>query len=191
MPTESRNGNTYPELARIIEKWANMAQTIKAPVVVASQLKGFEPGKLVVLDSLSFPAYVPKTSRRHPKRPIKMTKNQLERGEFDHLKKGRIYKVSLNQNLPRYQVRPIYLYKGSNLMQENRIGTVQAGSTVIYLETVHAGHGLFHKLVVDDQVGYVHCSHNEFRLKRITSRMLRRMEANVKESNDECETEEP
>lgn len=122
---------------------------------------------------------------------MKPVKNQLERGEFDHLKKGRIYKVSLNQNLPRYQVRPIYLYKGSNLMQENRIGTVQAGSTVIYLETVHAGHGLFHKLVVDDQVGYVHCSHNEFRLKRITSRMLRRMEANVEESNDECETEEP
>lgn len=118
---------------------------------------------------------------------MKSAKNQLERGEFDHLKKGRVYKVSLNKMPQQFPRRPLYLYKAANLMEDSRIGTVPGGSMAIYLETVQAGHGLFHKVLVDDQVGYMHCSHDQFRLKRITSRMLRRLDA----QDTNSQTEEP
>jgi hypothetical protein len=127
-----------------------------------------------------------KTKRKHPNRPMKLVKNRLELGEFDHLKKGRVYKLSISTD----QDIPYILYKNPELMPKDRIGTVSHGSMVIYLETIESDSGLFHKFVVDDQVGYVFCNNAGLRLKRITSRMLRRLEANVKESNNECETEE-
>lgn len=117
---------------------------------------------------------------------MKPVKNRLELGEFDHLKKGRVYKLSIST----YQDIHYILYKNPELMPKDRIGTVSHGSIVIYLETIESDSGLFHKLVVGDQVGYVFCNNAGFRLKRITSRMLRRMEANVEESKDERETEE-
>lgn len=111
---------------------------------------------------------------------MKPAKNQLERGEFDHLKKGRIYKVSFRGNL----LRAVRLYKTPLAFRENQIGVVRAGAMVIYLEIVQAAPNtvfyypnVFHKIVVDDQVGYISCTNIGLRLKRITSRMLRRMEA--------------
>lgn len=170
MPTQSRNNNTYPDLPISFVKWADMAETIEALAVPESQLKGFEYGKLVVLDSLAFSVYCPKTNHKHPNRPMKPAKNQLEGKKFDHLKKGWIYKASVSGTAR-------LLFKTPCMVMENKIGIVQTGAMVVYLETVCTDVGWFHKLIVDDCVGYVYCYYNGFRLKRITSRMLRRMEA--------------
>lgn len=178
MPTKF-NMIDYSELFSLV-KISN------APIITSCQSKGIPRGKLFVLDSLSPLILDHRTPRKHPNRPMKPVKNRLELGEFDHLKKGRVYKLSLSKN----QNIPYILYKNPELMPKDRIGTVSHGSIVIYLETIESDSGLFHKLVVGDQVGYVFCNNAGLRLKRITSRMLRRMEANVEESKDERETEE-
>lgn len=178
MPTKF-NMIDYSELFSLV-KISN------APIITSCQSKGIPRGKLFVLDSLSPLILDHRTPRKHPNRPMKPSKNRLKLGEFDHLKKGRVYKFSISMN----PGAPWILYKHPDRMQKDRIGTVSHGSMVIYLETVESDSGLFHKFVVDDQVGYVFCSNTGFRLKRITSRMLRRMEANVEESKDERETEE-
>lgn len=120
------------------------------------------------------------------------TRDRLERGEFDHLKRGRIYKFSCDSGSKNFwsSTTSFTLFRVPFVSYENRIGFVQINQMVIYLETVRNGQGLFHKLVAGDQVGYIPCNRNDYRLKRITSRMLRRMEGRTSNEKEEvpCET---
>lgn len=172
--------NPFKELKKNLETQRKVVFETGLPSLTNCQ--GIKPGELFILRTW--------TNRME-------TRDRLERGEFDHLKKGRLYKFT---STPGRQVSQNGIYypptKGLNLLrvpsilQENRIGFVQTSQMVIYLDTVRSGHGLFHKIVAGDQVGYIPCNKNDYRLKRITSRMLRRMEEKtLREGKACCETE--
>ncbi len=114
--------------------------------------QGIKPGELFILTS---------EGNWYPME----TRDKLERGDFDHLKKGRIYKFTHNHPKnqggswagPWVSTKGLNLLRVPSMLQENRIGFVQTDQMVIYLETVRSGHGLFHKIVAGDQVGCSCC----------------------------------
>lgn len=126
-------------------------------------------------------------NNKHPNRQPKARKNCFAAGEFDHLKKGRIYKVSFKNFDERHRTQfgsdPV-LKNPSLFVKENQIGWVTHGDMVVYLETVRSGRDGFLKIVINDQIGYIYCT-NEISLKRVTSRMLRRLEEKNEPSNRE------
>lgn len=106
-------------------------------------------------------------------------------GDFAHLKKGRIYRFSYKSvGSGALERLALYLYKVPVPYPENRIGVITGGPMVVYFETILTERGCFHKLLVNDQIGYVLCSPNIYRLKRITLRMLRRMETASENEGD-------
>lgn len=185
MPTGSEN--YYIQSARALEAFRAHILETRIPVVTAIQ--GFPTGELVVQFGYNKQSHSRMTSSymrnlgkqhpsKHPNRPNKITKISMNRSCFSHLKKGRIYKFSVKPQY-RYGFRflGIGLFKTSFAMEENRIGLVQSGQMAIYLESCK-GSQLLHKIMVDDQIGYVVHNTDVFTLKRVTSRMLRRMENN-------------
>lgn len=172
--------NSFQGLKKVLEAQRKLVLETGLPALTSCQ--GIKPGELFILRTW--------TNRME-------TRDRLERGEFDHLKKGRLYKFTstwgnrISRNGIYYPpTKGLNLLRVPSILQENRIGFVQTSQMVIYLDTVRSGHGLFHKIVAGDQVGYIPCNKNDYRLKRITSRMLRRMEEKTLcEEKVCCETE--
>lgn len=184
MPTVS-NRDSYKVLCKNLESQRKTVLETGLPTLTNCQ--GIKPGQLFIL-----------TSWNEGRWNTMETRDKLERGEFDHLKKGRVYKFTFrfgNQvswidqtghmgYFPR--TKGLNLLRVPSMLQENRVGFVQSNQMVIYLETVRSGHGLFHKIVAGDQVGYIPCNQNDYRLNRITSRMLRRMEEGTTREEKVC-----
>jgi hypothetical protein len=133
----------------------------------------------------------PKANKpKHPNRVKNHPKvKDLEAHLFDHLKKGHLYKLSFDLDPWALSTGAgaQYLQKKPFMGAEYRINTLETGKMVMYLDTVHEGHGTFHKIVYGDQVGFIrHTSSTRFR--RITKRMMereeQRMAALAAESND-------
>lgn len=108
-----------------------------------------------------------------------MQRNALKPADFSHLKKGKIYRFSYKSVGPvgRLDRLALFLYKVPLPFPEHRISVITGRPMVVYLDTILSEHCCFHKLLIDDQIGYVICNNSIYRLKRITLRMLRRMES--------------
>lgn len=189
MSTGSKPPNPYTIQKEALDKIRASVVTSGKSVFVGSQYhKGIQPGELFVLsdftmDKSSYMRNLDKVRpKKHPNRPIKVARCMMESGMFDHLKKGRMYKIAFpkvhfGSGMSIVRVDGLPLQKKATLLREATIGYVMPGQMVIYLETVRGEHGIHHKVVVNDQVGFISANNNDYKLKRITSRMLRRMGA--------------